>query len=95
VDVAAVLHDNDAPSGIVAEACARGVPVLGPDRGWIATVLAATGCGVPARVDDPAAVAASLGQLVADRARYVQAARQAGRSLGVQDFASRLVGDAQ
>ncbi|WP_433783417.1 hypothetical protein ACQPX6_25505 [Actinomycetospora sp. CA-101289] len=95
VDVAAVLHDNDAPSGIVAEACARGVPVLGPDRGWVATVLAATGCGVPARVDDPAAVAASLGQLVADRARYVQAARQAGRSLGVQDFASRLVGDAQ
>jgi glycosyltransferase involved in cell wall biosynthesis len=94
VDVAAVLHDNDAPSGIVAEACARGVPVLGPDRGWIATVLAATGCGVPARVDDPAAVAASLARLVADRERYVTAARAAGHSLGVQDFASRLVDDA-
>ena len=95
VDVAAVLHDNDAPSGIVAEACARGVPVLGPDRGWIARVLAATGCGVSARVDDPSAVAASLERLVADRERFVRAARRARHSLGVQDFASQLIGDAQ
>jgi len=95
VDVAAVLHDNDAPSGIVAEACARGVPVLGPDRGWIARVLAATGCGVSARVDDPCAVAAALGRLVTHRERYVHAARRAGHSLGVQHFVSRLIGDPQ
>jgi glycosyltransferase involved in cell wall biosynthesis len=93
VDVAAVLHDNDAPSGIVAEACARGVPVLGPDRGWIATVLAATGCGLPASVNDPDAVAASLERLLTDRARYACAARSAGCSLGVDDFVERLLGD--
>ena len=90
--VAAVLHDNDAPSGIVAESCARSVPVLGPDRGWIATVLDATGCGVKARVDDPAAVADALVRLLANRARYVAAAREAGEKLGTEDFVGRLLG---
>lgn len=93
LDVAAVLHDNDAPSGIVAESCARGVPVLGPDRGWIATVLDATGCGVKARVDDPTDVADALARLLADRERYVTAARKAGAQLGTADFVSRLLGD--
>lgn len=93
VDVAAVLHDNDAPSGIVAESCARGVPVLGPDRGWIATVLDATGCGVKARVDDPADVADALVRLLADRDEYRAAARKAGAELGIRDFVDRLLGD--
>lgn len=92
VDVAAVLHDNDAPSGIVAEASARGVPVLGPDRGWISTVLDATDCGVRARVDDPADVADALVRLLADRERYEAAARKAGALLGTQDFVDRLLG---
>jgi hypothetical protein len=92
VDAVAVLHDNDAPSGIVAEAAARGVPVLGPDRGWVATVLAATGGGVPARVDDPEAVAGALDRLVAERTRYVAAACSSAASLGVADFVSGLVG---
>lgn len=95
VDVAAVLHDNDAPSGIVAEACARGVPVLGPDRGWIATVLDATGCGVGARVDDPASVATAITRLLADRERYVISARKAAGSLGVDDFVDGLLGHRQ
>jgi glycosyltransferase involved in cell wall biosynthesis len=92
VDAVAVLHDNDAPSGIVAEACARGIPVVGPDRGWVATVLAATGCGVPARVDDPDAVAAAADRLAADRVTYVRAACSAATSLGVTDFVHGLVG---
>ena len=92
VDVAAVLHDNDAPSGIVAEACARGVPVLGPDRGWLATVLTATGCGVAARVDDAEAVAVALSRLLRDRETYAAAAETAGASLGVGDFVEALVG---
>ncbi|MDD7917668.1 hypothetical protein [Actinomycetospora callitridis] len=93
LDVAAVLHDNDAPSGIVAESCARGVPVLGPDRGWIATVLDATGCGVKARVDDPADVADALDRLLAERDHYVAAARKAGADLGTEDFVGVLLGD--
>ncbi|MHC1560651.1 glycosyltransferase [Actinomycetospora sp. C-140] len=92
MDAVAVLHDNDAPSGIVAEACARGVPVVGPDRGWIATVLEATGCGVAARVDDPDAVAVAVGRVLADRERYVRAACSAAASLGVTDFVDGLVG---
>jgi glycosyltransferase involved in cell wall biosynthesis len=95
VDVVAVLHDNDAPSGIVAEACARAVPVLGPDRGWIAAVLEATGCGVGARVDDPVDVADALARLLADRDRYVAHARTAGTELGIDDFVVRLLGDRQ
>lgn len=92
LDAVAVLHDNDAPSGIVAEACARGVPVVGPDRGWIATVLQSTGCGVTARVEDPDAVAVALGRVMADRQRYVLAARSAATALGVADFVDGLVG---
>ena len=92
VDVAAVLHDNDAPSGIVAESCARGVPVLGPDRGWIATVLDATGCGVVARVDDAEDVVKAITRLRADRERYVVSAQKAAGVLGVDDFVSALVG---
>jgi glycosyltransferase involved in cell wall biosynthesis len=89
----AVLHDNDAPSGIVAEASARGVPVLGPDRGWVATVLDATGCGVGARVDDVAEVGDALGRLLAERERYVSAARAASTALGTDDFVSGLLDD--
>lgn len=92
VDVVAVLHDNDAPSGIVAEACARGVPVLGPDRGWIATVLDATGCGVGARVDDVDDVVRALACVLADRERYVMSGRKAAGDLGVDDFVTGLLG---
>ncbi|MEJ2887995.1 glycosyltransferase [Actinomycetospora aeridis] len=93
VDVAAVLHDNDAPSGIVAEACARGVPVLGPDRGWIATVLDVTGCGVGASVGNPTDVANALTQLLGDHERYVVSARKAAGALGADDFVGGLLGD--
>ena len=86
LDAVAVLHDNDAPSGIVAEACARGVPVVGPDRGWIAMVLAATGCGVSARVDDPEAVDIALSRVLMGRQSYIRAAWSAASSLSVTDF---------
>lgn len=93
VDVAAVLHDNDAPSGIVAESCARGVPVLGPDRGWIATVLEATGCGVGARVDDVGDVGRAITRVLADREHHVVSAQKAAGSLGTDDFVTGLLDD--
>ncbi|MDD7942855.1 hypothetical protein PHK61_31025 [Actinomycetospora lutea] len=86
VDVVAVLHDNDAPSGIVAEAGARGIPVLGPHRGWVSTVLQTTGAGLGVRAEDHAAVAEALRKLLDGREQYGAAARAAARDLGVDDF---------
>jgi glycosyltransferase involved in cell wall biosynthesis len=84
---------DDAPSGIVAESCARGVPVLGPDRGWIATVLGSTGCGVGARVDDVDDVVSAITRLIANHERYVVAARRAAAGLGADDFVAVLLGN--
>jgi glycosyltransferase involved in cell wall biosynthesis len=91
VDAVAVLHDNDAPSGIVAEAAARGVPVLGPARGWASSMVTGTGIGEVAEVDDPADVRAALGRLVADRPRRVAAAHRARTRLGTGSFVTGLL----
>ncbi len=93
VDAVAVLHDNDAPSGIVAEAAARGVPVLGPDRGWASSMVTGTGIGEVTPVDDPAAVRAALGRLVATGKRRADAARRAQDRLGTEHFVSGLIDD--
>lgn len=98
VDAVAVLHDNDAPSGIVAEAAARGVPVLGPARGWAASMVTGTGIGEVAELSaaDPAAeVRAALTRLVASRDRRAAAARRARTRLGVEHFVTGLIGDAR
>ena len=94
----AVLHDNDAPSGIVAEAAARGVPVLGPARGWAASMVTGTGIGEVAELSaaDPAAeIRAALTRLVASRDRRAAAARRARTRLGVEHFVTGLIGDAR
>lgn len=98
VDAVAVLHDNDAPSGIVAEAAARGVPVLGPARGWAASMVTGTGIGEVAELSaaDPAAeVRAAITRLVASRDRRAAAARRVRTRLGVEDFVNGLIGDAR
>ena len=89
----AVLHDNDAPSGVVAEAAARGVPVLGPARGWASSMVTGTGIGEVAAVDDPADVRAALARLVAAHPRRVAAARRARTRLGTDHFVTGLLGD--
>ena len=96
LDAVAVLHDNDAPSGIVAEAAARGVPVLGPDRGWVSEVLRATGIGrtAPVGPGSAAAVGAALAALLADHDRHVAATDTVRARLGVEDFTVGLLGDA-
>jgi glycosyltransferase involved in cell wall biosynthesis len=93
VDAVAVLHDNDAPSGVIAEAAARGVPVLGPARGWASSMVTGTGIGEVAAVDDPADVRDALGRLVAAHPRRAAAARRARALLGVDHFVSGLLGD--
>ena len=91
VHVVAVLHDNDAPSGLVAEACARGVPVLGPDRGWAAAMVARTGIGRTVAVDDAVAVRAALAALAAGHDGYAAAARRTAARLGTRSFVSGLL----
>ncbi|WP_286056170.1 hypothetical protein [Actinomycetospora termitidis] len=96
VDAVAVLHDNDAPSGIVAEAAARGVPVLGPARGWASSMVTGTGIGEVADLEAPdpvAEVRTALTRLIATRERRVAATRRAATRLGVTDFVSGLLGD--
>ncbi|HEY2225635.1 hypothetical protein [Actinomycetospora sp.] len=93
VDAVAVLHDNDAPSGIVAEAAARGVPVLGPDRGWASSMVTGTGIGEVARVDDPVDVRAALGRLVTSHGRRATAAIRVRKRLGTTHFIDGLLGD--
>ncbi len=89
-DVVAVLHDNDAPSGILAEACLRGTPSLVPEGGWLAEVVAATGTGevVPLTA---AGVAGGLARVARDPGRYAPAIRRSAQRLGTSDFTERLL----
>ena len=86
VDVVAVLHDNDAPSGIVAEACVRGTPAIVPRGGWLARVVEATGVGRTADLTLPGVVSA-LGSVAPGEPAT------GGRShrLGTEDFTTTLL----
>jgi glycosyltransferase involved in cell wall biosynthesis len=90
-DVVAVLHDNDSPSGIQAEAALRGTPSLVPAGGWLARVVSATGTGTAVPLD-PAGVAAGIARLARDRESYAAAAERAATRLGTADFTDRLLG---
>lgn len=91
VDLVAVLHDNDSPSGILAEAALRGTPSLVPDGGWLAEVVRATGAGeaVPLTA---AGVAAGIATVAQHRERYTEAVGRAATRLGTSDFTDRLLG---
>jgi hypothetical protein len=91
VDLVAVLHDNDAPSGILAEACVRHTPVLVPTGGWLAEVVAAAGVGVASDLTADA-VAAAIRELDRDHASFVAAARRAASRIGLADFTKGLLG---
>lgn len=91
VDVVAVLHDNDAPSGILAEACARHTPVVVPAGGWLARVVDSTGVGESTTLD-ATSVATAVRRLASDLAGYVRATRRHARTLGTTHFASGLLG---
>jgi glycosyltransferase involved in cell wall biosynthesis len=90
-DVVAVLHDNDSPSGILAEACLRGTPSLVPDGGWLAEVVRATGAGevVPLTASGVADGIARVGR---NRDAHAAAIRRAAGLLGTSDFTERLLG---
>lgn len=89
VDVVAVLHDNDAPSGVLGEACLRRTPVLVPSGGWLARVVTATGVGIVTPLNVPA-VADAIRQLRGDPAGYAAATRAYAARIGTEDFVRRL-----
>lgn len=91
VDVAAVLHDNDAPSGILAEACIRLTPVLVPLNCWLARVVQACGLGEETALDG-AAIAVAIENIARNRSAYADAARRNAPRIGTHDFTGGLLG---
>lgn len=90
VDVVAVLHDNDAPSGVLAEACLLSTPVVVPAGTWLASVVDATGIGTATPVDAPS-VRRAITDLVDGRERYVAAATRHRYRLGTAAFTDSLL----
>jgi glycosyltransferase involved in cell wall biosynthesis len=90
VDVVAVLHDNDSPSGILGEACARGTPVVVPRGGWLQRVVETSGIGaaVPLTTDG---VAAGITRIAECRDDLAAAARAWSANIGTNDFSRRLL----
>ncbi|MGD9720225.1 MAG: glycosyltransferase family 4 protein [Pirellulales bacterium] len=85
------------------EALANGVPLVLPEHGTFPELIAHTGGGILHRPDDPQALAAALGELLADRPRAARlgvAGRQvihrdygaAGMARKTQDLYRRVLG---
>lgn len=91
VDVLVALYDNDAPSGILAEACLKETPVLVPRGGWLAAVVEDTGTGVAVAVE-PGDVARGITELSGNADRFVKASRAQAHRVGTTDFTGRLLG---
>lgn len=91
VDLVAVLHDNDSPSGILAESCVRSTPVLVPTGGWLAEVVESTGIGAAVRLT-VAGVASGIRDVMAERDKFVAANRRHAPIIGTRDFTDNLLG---
>ncbi len=91
VDAVAVLHDNDSPSGILAQACVRGTPSIVPRGGWLARVVDTTGVGlaVPLTVPGVAEGIRGVGQ---QRAALAAAIVRVAPRIGTSAFTDRLLG---
>lgn len=90
VDLVALLYDNDAPSGILAEACIRGTPALVPAGGWLAEIVETTGIGVSTSLDAPA-VASGIRRMKRDRDVHLEATRRQAPRISTSDFTDRLL----
>ena len=90
VDVVAVLHDNDAPSGILAEACARATPAVVPAGAWLARVVESSGIG-RATALTPYEVADALRAAHEGRDAHVGAIHRWRPRLGTGDFTTTLL----
>jgi glycosyltransferase involved in cell wall biosynthesis len=86
----AVLHDNNAPSGILCEAVARGTPVIVARGGWLEQIVTTLGLGLATEVT-PEGVKAALASFDVHRPELESnAARAAGR-MGTDAFVDALL----
>lgn len=90
VDLVALLYDNDAPSGILAEACIRGTPALVPAGGWLAKVVESTSIGLTTRLET-AAVADGIRRMAARLPELEESTRRQAPRIGTHDFTARLL----
>jgi hypothetical protein len=90
VTAVAVLHDNDAPSGILGEAAARGTPAIVAKGGWLEQIVTILGFGLATEmtVESVRATLESFGQ---ERLTLEWHAACAAGRLGTDAFVSALL----
>lgn len=76
-DVLVLPYREASQSGVLSIALSEGVPVVATPVGGLVEQVRATGCGVVAVAVDPAAVAASVTQLLDDAALYAACSHRA------------------
>jgi hypothetical protein len=86
----AVLHDNDAPSGILVEAAARCTPAIVASGGWLEEIVTTLGFGLPTEVTS-AGVRNRLESLRVRRLELESNAARAARRLGTEAFVNALL----
>jgi hypothetical protein len=85
-----ILHDNDAPSGILCEAAARGRPAIVASGGWLEEIVTTLGCGVATEVTTEG-VRATLKPSTFRRLELESNATSAAGRLGTDAFLNALL----
>jgi hypothetical protein len=86
----AILHDNDAPSGILCEAAARGKPAIVAGGGWLEQVVTALGFGIATEITTEG-VRATLKSFSSYRTVLESNAAHAAGRLGTAAFVNALL----
>jgi glycosyltransferase involved in cell wall biosynthesis len=89
-DAVAILHENNAPSGIMAEAVAAGRPVLVPAGGVLAQVANQLGVGISTKLT-PKALSSAIDQMKRNVPQYDAAIVRAQQLLAWRGFAAALL----
>jgi hypothetical protein len=86
----AVLHDNDAPSGILAEAAARNTPAIVASGGWLEQIVTTLGFGLATEVTSDG-VRAALESLATQKFQLKSNADRAADRIGTEGFVNALL----
>jgi glycosyltransferase involved in cell wall biosynthesis len=90
LSVVAVLHENDAPSGILSEAAARGTPAIVASGGWLEHIVNTFGLGLVTDVTSEG-VATALKSFPDHRHELESNAARAADRLGTAAFVDALL----
>jgi len=86
----AILHDNDAPSGILCEAAARGTPAIVASGGWLEQIVATLQFGVATEISVEG-VKETLESFGVREAEFKSNAAQAAHRFGTDAFVRALL----